>query len=179
MNTTNQILLSGEESHSLQSQDLIIDQIGKTVAVSLDKELKHLSPHVLARLENAREIALTKQKISSRTSSSATFDLLNLRSSINWVGMLLVTSIVLFFVVDWQQNSRISDIADLDTAILSDSVPPDAYADEGFRVFLKEMIQRKETEKEQAIKNKDQITVQDTVQDTAHTEAVKDASQNP
>jgi len=37
------------------------------------------------------------------------------------------------------------------------------------------MIQRKETEKEQAIKNKDQITVQD----TAHTEAVKDASQNP
>ena len=120
MNTTNQILLSGEESHSLQSQDLIIDQIGKTVAVSLDKELKHLSPHVLARLENAREIALTKQKISSRTSSSATFDLLNLRSSINWVGMLLVTSIVLYFVVDWQQNSRISDIADLDTAILSD-----------------------------------------------------------
>ena len=175
MNTTNQILLSGEESHSLQSQDLIIDQIGKTVAVSLDKELKHLSPHVLARLENAREIALTKQKISSRTYSSATFDLLNLRSSINWVGMLLVTSIVLYFVVDWQQNSRISDIADLDTAILSDSVPPDAYADEGFRVFLKEMIQRKETEKEQAIKNKDQITVQD----TAHTEAVKDASQNP
>lgn len=175
MNTTNQILLSGEESHSLQSQDLIIDQIGKTVAVSLDKELKHLSPRVLARLENAREIALTKQKISSRTFTSATFDLLNLRSSINWVGMLLVTSIVLYFVVDWQQNSRISDIADLDTAILSDSVPPDAYADEGFRVFLKEMIQRKETEKEQAIKNKDQITVQD----TAHTEAVKDASQNP
>jgi hypothetical protein len=175
MNTTNQIVLTGDGSNSLQSQDLIVDQIGKTVAVSLDRELKHLSPRVLTRLENAREIALTKQKRSSRTSVSGTFDLLNLRSSINWVGMLLVTSIVLYFVIDWQQNSRISDIADLDTAILSDSVPPDAYADEGFRVFLKEMIQRKETEKEQAIKNKDQITVQD----TAHTEAVKDASQNP
>jgi len=175
MNTTNQIVLTGDGSHSLQSQDMIVDQIGKTVAVSLDRELKHLSPRVLARLENAREIALTKQKRSSLASTSSTFDLLNLRSSINWIGMLLVSSIVLYFVVDWQQNSRISDIADLDTAILSDSVPPDAYADEGFRVFLKNMIQQKETEKEQALKNKDQATIQD----TAHTEAVKDASQNP
>jgi hypothetical protein len=175
MNTTNQILLSGEESHALQAQDLVIDQIGKTVAVSLDRELKHLSPRVLARLENSREIALSKQKKSSSTTVSTTFDLLNFRSSVNWIGMLLVTAIVLYFVVDWQQNSRINDIAALDTAILSDSVPPDAYADEGFRVFLKEMIQRKEAEKEQALTNKDQITIQD----TAHTEAVKDASQNP
>jgi hypothetical protein len=175
MNTTNQILLSDEKSHSLQSQDLIIDQIGKTVAVSLDRELKHLSPRVLARLEKSRGIALAKQKKSSHVSASNTFDLLNLRSSINWIGMLVVTSIVLYFVVDWQQTSRIKDIAALDTAILSDSVPPDAYADEGFRVFLKEMILRKETEKEQALKNKDQITIEN----TAHTEAVKDASQNP
>ncbi len=175
MNTTNRILLSGEESHALQAQDLVIDQIGKTVAVSLDRELKHLSPRVLARLEKSREIALAMQKKSSNIPTSNSFDLLNLRSSINWVGMLLVTSIVLYFVVDWQQNSRIKDIAALDTAILSDSVPPDAYVDEGFRVFLKEMIQRKETEKEQALINKNQTTVED----TAHTEAVKDASQNP
>ncbi|SMC51628.1 DUF3619 family protein [Polynucleobacter kasalickyi] len=175
MNTTNQIHLTDEHASGYQSEELIVDQIGKTVAISLDRELKHLSPRVLARLENSRAIALSKQKKSSQASSSSTFDLLNLRSSVNWIGMILVTAIVLYFVVDWQSNSRISDIADLDTAILSDSVPPDAYADEGFRVFLKEMIQRKESEKEQADMNKTPVMVED----SAHTVAVKDASQNP
>ncbi len=175
MNTTNQIHLTGEDTREFQSDDLIIDQIGKTVAISLDRELKHLSPRVLARLENSREIALAKQKKSSQVQTKRTFDLLNLKSSINWIGMILVTAIVLYFVVDWQSNSRISDIADLDTALLSDSVPPDAYADEGFKVFLKEMIQRKASEKEQLDINK--LTV--TVEETAHTAAVKDASQNP
>lgn len=175
MNTTNRIHLTGEDSRELQSDDLIIDQIGKTVAISLDRELKHLSPRILARLENSREIALAKQKKSSQVQATRSFDLLNLKSSINWIGMILVTAIVLYFVVDWQSNSRISDIADLDTALLSDSVPPDAYADEGFKVFLKEMIQRKASEKEQLDMNKAAVTVED----TAHTAAVKDASQNP
>lgn len=175
MNTTNRIHLTGEDSGAYRSEELIVDQIGKTVAISLDRELKHLSPRVLARLENSREIALSKQKRSAQVGSSNSFDLLNLRSSINWIGMILVTAIVLYFVVDWQSNSRISDIAALDTAILSDSVPPDAYADEGFRVFLKEMIQRKESEKEQVDANKAPVSVED----NAHTAAVKDASQNP
>jgi len=175
MNTTNQIHLTDEHSGAFQSEELMVDQIGKTVAISLDRELKHLSPRVLARLEKSREEALAKQKISSHVRSTSSFDLLNFKSSINWIGMILVTAIVLYFVVDWQSNSRISAIADLDTAILSDSVPPDAYADEGFKVFLKEMIKRKESEKEQLDMNKAAVTVEE----TAHTAAVKDASQNP
>ena len=33
-----------------------------------------------------------------------------------------------------------SDIVEVDAAILSDSVPPDAYADDGFKLFLKNML---------------------------------------
>jgi hypothetical protein len=40
-------------------------------------------------------------------------------------------------IAQWQQDSRINDIAELDVALLTDDVPPDAYADSGFLGFLK------------------------------------------
>jgi hypothetical protein len=43
----------------------------------------------------------------------------------------------------------LSDIVEVDAAILSDSVPPDAYADDGFKLFLKNMLARAEKANEQ------------------------------
>jgi hypothetical protein len=40
-------------------------------------------------------------------------------------------------IAQWQDDSRINDIAEVDAALLSDDVPPDAYADGGFLAFLK------------------------------------------
>ncbi|WP_269460294.1 DUF3619 family protein [Polynucleobacter necessarius] len=40
-------------------------------------------------------------------------------------------------IAQWQDDSRINDIAEVDAALLSDDVPPDAYADNGFMAFLK------------------------------------------
>jgi len=37
-------------------------------------------------------------------------------------------------------SARINDLAEVDSALLSDSVPPTAYADEGFKLFLNKMI---------------------------------------
>jgi hypothetical protein len=40
-------------------------------------------------------------------------------------------------IAQWQSESRINDIAEVDAALLTDDVPPDAYADSGFMAFLK------------------------------------------
>ena len=59
--TSNSILETSLANH-LESDALFVDQIGKTVARSLDRELAHLSPKVLQRLEQSRELALTQKK---------------------------------------------------------------------------------------------------------------------
>jgi hypothetical protein len=39
-------------------------------------------------------------------------------------------------IVNWQQDERIRDIAEVDSAILTDVVPPEAYNDDGFIRYL-------------------------------------------
>lgn len=40
-------------------------------------------------------------------------------------------------IYHWQQQKRVEELADVDTAMLLDDLPPTAYADQGFHVFLK------------------------------------------
>mgnify|MGYP000449832971 FL=1 len=57
--------------------------------------------------------------------------------TIGWVAPLAVLVFGLIGIAQWQDDSRINDIAEVDAALLSDDVPPDAYADSGFMAFLK------------------------------------------
>ena len=57
--------------------------------------------------------------------------------TIGWIAPLAVLVFGLMGIAQWQENSRIDDIAEVDAAILVDDVPPDAYADNGFLEFLK------------------------------------------
>ena len=54
-----------------------------------------------------------------------------------WIAPLVVLVFGLIGIAQWQSDSRINDIAEVDAALLSDDVPPDAYADLGFLAFLK------------------------------------------
>jgi hypothetical protein len=38
----------------------------------------------------------------------------------------------------FEQDRRIEDLADMDTAVLNDDLPISAYADQGFNAFLKQ-----------------------------------------
>ena len=40
-------------------------------------------------------------------------------------------------IYHWQQQKRVEELADVDTAMLLDDLPPTAYADQGFHVYLK------------------------------------------
>jgi len=57
--------------------------------------------------------------------------------NVGWLAPLAVLVFGLIGIAQWQQDSRINDIAELDVALLTDDVPPDAYADSGFLGFLK------------------------------------------
>ena len=57
---TNLSIVNTSIGKELTSEELFEDQIGKTVARSLDKELNHLSPKVLQRLEKSRQIAIQR-----------------------------------------------------------------------------------------------------------------------
>jgi hypothetical protein len=137
---TNITLINSSVSNPLTSDDLYVDQIGKTIARSLDKELVHLSPKVLQRLEKSREIALSQQKYGSSPASPTRSSTSSFLPKLGPLSPILVVLLLVFGIAQWQQNARIDNIADVDTAILTDSVPPDAYADDGFRLFLKKMM---------------------------------------
>jgi hypothetical protein len=50
----------------------------------------------------------------------------------------LVTLVLGLFLIDqWHDRAQISAAADVDSALLADDLPPDAYSDPGFAEFLK------------------------------------------
>ncbi len=142
---TNITLINSSVGNPLTSDDLYVDQIGKTIARSLDKELGHLSPKVLQRLEKSREIALSLQNNKSSSAPSQNSSKFGFLQKLGPLSPILFVLLLVFGIAQWQQNTRINHIADVDTAILTDSVPPDAYADDGFRLFLKKMMNPSDT----------------------------------
>jgi len=173
-------LLTTSSSHALTSEELDVDQIGKTVARSLDKELTHLSPKILQRLENAREISLSQRKIANPSVAKPAFQF-SFIPNLRLVSPIFIVLALVFVIAQWQQNARISDIADIDTAILTDSVPPDAYADDGFRLFMKKMLKAAKEEEAQ-LENKTSadsaVVIQDRPAESKNESRAPDISNN-
>ncbi|QYY32516.1 MULTISPECIES: DUF3619 family protein [Cupriavidus] len=57
------------------------------------------------------------------------------RGALVWT--LVALGAGLFGIYHWQQQKRVEELADIDAAMLLDDLPPTAYADQGFHVFLK------------------------------------------
>lgn len=133
-----------------ERQDLAQDQFGKFVAKNLDQNLGNISPKAKLRLEKARELAISKKKPEKAFAWANRIKLAGANStsggsSGKWlrgaslIAPMIALTIGLLGIYQWQQDARINDIADVDTALLTDEVPPDAYADNGFLVFLKNL----------------------------------------
>ena len=133
-----------------ERQELAQDQFGKLVAKNLDQGLGDLSPKAMLRLEKARELAISKKKPEKAFAWASRMKLASQNghasgSQGKWlrgaslIAPMIALTIGLLAISQWQQDARINDIAEVDTALLSDEVPPDAYADNGFWVFLKNL----------------------------------------
>ena len=102
-------------------------------------------PHDIGeRLRVARAQALAKRKLPARAapvvvaSGGGTATL----GSIWWTRLGAVVPLValvagLISISVWQDDQRTSELADLDSALLTDALPPAAYTDPGFAQFLK------------------------------------------
>ena len=122
------------------------DQFGQASAALLRQGAHTIPQNIKDRLYASRMKALSVKKPEKvriqkqvlagtarnwTSASSGTWDRLG------WIAPLVVLIFGLIGIAQWQDDSRINDIAEVDAALLSDDVPPDAYADSGFMAFLK------------------------------------------
>ena len=122
------------------------DQFGQASAALLRQGAHTIPQNIKDRLYAARMKALSVKKPEKvriqkqvlagsgrnwTSGSSSAWD------TLGWIAPLVVLVFGLIGIAQWQDDSRINDIAEVDAALLSDDVPPDAYADSGFMAFLK------------------------------------------
>jgi hypothetical protein len=115
---------------------------------ALDDAAGALPAATLERLALARKAALRAQPVPQlRMAPAAQFASPGLGGSSTRLGFgrasLVFTSIVLVGaclagLYRVEQDRRIEDLADVDTAVLNDDLPISAYADHGFNAFIKQ-----------------------------------------
>ena len=122
------------------------DQFGRASAALLTQGAQSLPAGIKDRLHAARMKALSVRKLEKVFAQKPVFagsmgnyssDSNPLWDKVGWVAPLVVLVFGLIGIAQWQNDSRIIDIAEVDAALLTDDVPPDAYADSGFLAFLK------------------------------------------
>jgi len=129
-----------------QLTDAQADQFGRFSAALLSQGAQSLPAGIKDRLHAARMKALSVRKaekvliqkpVFAGNTAGLNFGSNGVWDTVGWVAPLVVLVFGLIGIAQWQDDSRINDIAEVDAALLTDDVPPDAYADSGFMAFLK------------------------------------------
>ena len=138
-------------SKTLRSSEYDEDTFGKRITARLAESEDQLSHDVTERLRAARVQAVEKRKqvlLQSSTvlfphSHSGSLTMGQAGRHSNWwnrlgaAGLLLVLTAGLMVINVIQDDMGAQELADIDTAILTDDLPPAAYVDAGFAQFLK------------------------------------------
>ena len=114
---------------------------------ALNEKLEEMPESITQRLEQARRLAVSRKKKSAPVYISVFQQVFAgtgsyLSGSMSWMGKLGMTLPVLALAIGMAgifhhgQQRQIREIADIDIAVLSDELPPSAYADSGFRAFV-------------------------------------------
>ena len=118
------------------------------VTARLTERSQDLGPDVTERLRFAREQALERARAARGAQAAVTLGVTRSGAAILGGGsgwwlklasvlpaLALVAGLVL--IQRWQDNTQVSVAAEVDAALLSDDLPPNAYSDAGFAEFLK------------------------------------------
>jgi hypothetical protein len=116
-------------------------QFGNRVRHILNQGLE-VKPQIAERLAAARERALERQR-PERAPAFAWVD--NVTGHLGgWGGLALRVLLPLAMLIasgaaiySWQQNQRANELEEIDTQLLADDLPIDAYLDRGFQNWLK------------------------------------------
>lgn len=138
---------NSQTSNTATTADM--DLWGQRLAAQLDEASQDLGHDIGERLRVARQMALKSRPMPQRlmrhslaiqangTLSGPPDEGLNLWRILASALPLLALVSGLMFIQTLQQDLAESDIASLDSALLLDELPPDAYTDPGFVQFLK------------------------------------------
>lgn len=140
-------------THSLRHQaDTIEDRYALKLAARLSAGSTDLPHDISERLRIARQQAVSRRKVlkvsqvrtaSSVASSGNTATLsfndegLNLWSRLASALPLITLVVGLVAITVIQNDDRANEVAEVDAALLTDDLPPSAYADPGFLQYLK------------------------------------------
>jgi hypothetical protein len=139
------------------------DQFAKALIARLDTGTTDVSHDISERLRFARQRALdahlalqtqTAPAWQAQSQASGSFALggagghnaqggFNFDSFGKWSSLLPLLALLtgLFAINHFQAEMRAKDVAAIDSALLTDDLPPAAYADQGFGQFLKLQLQ--------------------------------------
>ena len=99
-------------------------------------------PQVAERLRQARELALERQRPEPAAALAWADNVIGRLGG--WGGLALRVLLPLAFLLGsgaalyiWQQNQRAAEVEEIDSLLLTDDLPIDAYLDRGFQNWLK------------------------------------------
>lgn len=138
-------------NHSLQKRtEILQDRYGLKTASYLSEGAANLPYDISERLRAARVQAVAARKVArvqtaSVTASSGTGSVLTWGSGerfglwyrIGSVLPLIALVVGLLAINSLQTDSFVQELAEVDSALLTDDLPPDAFSDPGFVQFLK------------------------------------------
>jgi len=124
-----------------QEPDLNEPQFGNRVRHLLNQGAP-LDPAVAAKLREARQAALERQKPESAHGLAWTGGVLARAGGVRGVSLRLVAPLVALAVgfaavYTWEQRLRAAEVEELDALVLTGELPIDAYLDRGFEAWLK------------------------------------------
>lgn len=117
------------------------------VRLALDESADALPPGTLQRLALARKAALRAQTLpQSRRAPVRELATAGVGGSPRFgfartgfvFSAIVLVGVCLAGLYQFEQERRIQELADTDTAVLKDDLPISAYADQGFNAFLKQ-----------------------------------------
>jgi hypothetical protein len=101
-----------------------------------------LGPRITERLNAARALALSRQR-AQRTPVLVWADNV-LGNGWGWGSLsarvvlpVVMLAVAAFGIYRWQESQRLAEVVEIDTQLLTDDLPIDAYLDRGFQNFLK------------------------------------------
>ena len=116
-------------------------QFGKKVRQVLNHGLLGVDDGVQRRLQAARETALSRQRPEP---AGALVWAGNAAGRFGWTTLTLYTVLSLAVlaagaagIYNWQLSQRIAELEEIDSQLLTDDLPIDAYLDRGFQNWLK------------------------------------------
>jgi hypothetical protein len=129
-------------------QPVQVDRFGRQVAARLSAATAELPYNITERLRAARVQAVARRKVPQMIGAAAVFgsgktaaltfgDRVSPWNRIASALPLIALVAGLFLIHTVQTERRASEVAEVDAALLTDDLPPSAYADPGFIQFLK------------------------------------------